>query len=608
MKQGERIRRLVALVGICTMAACGGSSGSSSTDDSGGSTTGSSSGGGTTTGTPDTTTSTTVPGDLVVSSPTAGASASGNLARVTKSLKVDATTPSGAPTTEFQEKREALQELLAAEGECSIPLRTEMPSSPSCYGPTLLFCNHADADSTDADCDMPENGNNFGENAPDDGNLPVGDLGLWGETETSTGEACAAAQMNYLIDKVAVRIDNIVNIFGAMACAGKKAGVELPAVGASVDLSSAIAANLSVTGLTISAASIARLEDDASGNAVYQSTITISVSGPSGSTETGTLILKHIPTAADNSTYKGKLSMVISSSQSDGGNCAQSGLTGVARAGVILYEKTSEESLTYKLDFADFCGADTQPLDEDNNIDPSDKLVMAGNDQPQGDNQQQQPPQDQQQQQPPQDQQQQPPPQGSLAKVDEAPAENPDGWGGNWNHGVFSLNPTSGTGTVAFAWQAGPQDSYTRVLNATVSGNEDGSAGGTAYFGYGPDVASTTESVGSISGFFCNWAGPNNRNGMSGPSALAQRQVLQRAVGADLFTSDSSQLAIAYAPTNSCNMAADDNMTFYAVGAQDSSTAIEMTNNVTTNNSAVTHELIDLSDVSFTLPTPPADL
>lgn len=597
MLQGERIRRLIALVGICTMAACGGaSSGSGSSDDSGSSTTGSS--GGTTSGTPDTTTSTTVPGDLVVSSPTAGASASGNLARGSKSLKVEAPALGEPGATEFQEKREALRELLAAEGSCGFSMRTEMPSSPSCYGPTLRYCNHDDANSTDAACAIPEGANSFGENAPDDGNAPVGDVGLWSETESSTGEACAAAQMNYLIDKVAVRIDNIVNIFGAMACAGKKAEVELPAVGETVDLSAAIAEHLSVTGLTISAASVTRLEDDASGNAVYQSTLTISATGPGGTTETGTLILKHIPTAADNSTYKGKLSMAISSTASDGGNCGQSGLTGMTRAGVILYEKASESALTYKLDFADFCGSETDPLDEDNNIDPSDKLVVTGNGQPQGD-----------QQQPPEGDTPQGPPQGAPTVTSESsPTENLDGWGGNWNHGVFSLNPTSGTGTVAFAWQAGPQDSYTRVLNASVSSNDDGSAGGTAYFGYGPDVASTSEIVGSISGFFCNWAGPNNRNGMTGPSALAQRQVLQRAAGADLFTSDSSQLAITYAPTNSCNVAADADMEFFAVSNQDSSTPLGMTNDVIVEDTAITHNLIDLSEVSFTVPTPPADL
>lgn len=564
------LKLFVVLGCAATVAACGSATTSS----------GSGSSAGDDTPTTDTTTSTTVPGDLVVSSPTAASSSANSNLAVAKLVQRKAvpSDPAGengvAPTSAFQEKREALQALLAASGECSFTPRFEALSPPQCYGPSLQVCDHPDADTSDADCTGPSNG---GMTQTDDLTLPVGDLGLWSEYEGATGEACAAAKMNYLIDRVAMRIDNVVNLFGAVACAGKKASIALPAVGETVDLLAAVTANISVNRMTISAVSLQRLADDASGDAVYQSTISMSIDMGNSQTESATLILRHIPLAADNSLYRGKLSMVMRTSTSIiDGNCAASGLDGITRAGVITYEKTATDSLVYQLDHANFCGADTNPLDSNNDIDPADKLVIRD----QG-------------------------PAPSLAKVDEA-AANADGWGGDWNHGIFRLNPATGTGVVAYAWQAGPQDGYSRVLDVSVASGSDGSASGTAYFGYGPDVAA--DDVGSISGFFCNWAGPNSRNDNGAPSAVAQRQVLTRAASATVFASDSSQLAITYAPTNSCSLAAGTTMTYTALDQDDMNATVTLDNNHTTSGEAVTSTLIPLTSVDFTLPTPPTTL
>lgn len=565
MKQYEKQTTWQQLFATLCSAALIASCGSATT------TTGDTGAGATTTATAETSTAATVPSDLVLSSPTAGTSSTANLA-VGKSLKVEDDSSEGS---DFASKKEALQALIEGDGACSFTPKFTPPSQPACYGPAIAYSNHPDGSGGQS--------------------LPTGDTGIWSESVADTGEACAAAQMNYLIDKVATRVDNMVSLFGAMACAGRKASVTLPAVGETVNMLEAMTANVSLSRMTITAASVTRQADDADGNPVYFSTLAISIVRPDDVTESGTIYLKHILTAADNSTYKGKLSMVLTANDSAYlGNCSSSGLTGLARAGVVSYSKTSASNMVYALDYADFCGQDTNPFDSNYDIDASNKLVVTQNN---GGGEA-----------PPQNGGGGTPPAQNLAKVDSS-TENLDGWGNNWNHGIFQLNPADGTGSVAFAWQAGAMDGYTRVLNVTVAANADGSAGGNAYFGFGPDVAE--DDVGSISGFFCNWAGPNGHiSTQSTPTDLVQRQVLERAVGGTMFTSNAAQLAITYAPTISCSSSAGANFQFYAAEpmGQSAGTEIPMDNNVTTANTAVTHNLITTGDMSFTVPTAPTGL
>lgn len=521
---------------------------------------GSSGSGGTTTA--DTTASKTVPDDVVLSSPTATSSASASISKSTS--KVDAPSPGakpGDPTgNDFRSKRESLENLISATGECGFTMQLPTISNVSCYGPVVNYVNHPDF--------VPGPGPGSAT-----GGLPPQDTGLWSALEGT--EACSAAKMNELVDKVAARVDNIVKIFGTMACAGKKAGVNLPAVNQELDVKNIMTENISVGGLTVVSASLTRLPDD-SGNEVYKSEITVEMGFGGGVTSTSNLILKHIPTAADNSTYKGKMSFKMSNSSELGNNCRDltgSSASGSTLAGTILYEKTSATHVTYEVNYAEFCGSTADPFDADNNILPSDV----------------------------------------------ASASNPDGWANNWHYGVFSVNPSDGTGDVAFAWQAGAGDFRTRVLDCTTASASDSSASGTCYYGFGPNISSTTATKGSIDGFVCNWAGPNGAiessggdRSAAGLAALnpprgwskAQRQVLAKAVGGTEFTPSSSN--IRYAVTNSCDALAGGGFTYQAV--DDRGNALAADNDKTNAATAVTNDLIALTDMVFTVPTPPTDV
>ncbi|MBI4236828.1 MAG: hypothetical protein HY696_00245 [Deltaproteobacteria bacterium] len=503
---------------------------------------------GTSSGNPSTPSSTTVasavPGDLVVSSPTAESSSA--TASVAKSLaKAAASVDTSDPAAGYQVKREFLQNLINSDEQCNIPPHHQEPRSPSCYGPRITYAGHADATNNPAD-------------SPN-GDLPPGDLGIWNETQGDAGEACAAAQVNYLIARVASEVDRAINLFGSMACAGRLAGLELPAIGdAAVDMKQAMADRITVPGLTINSATLERQSDDASGNPVYRSTVASTVTGLDNSTREVTVTLLHVPTNDDNTTYQGRLAVLVHLANGRGGipgNCSESGLTGTTIATVIDYSKSSETSLQYALSFGEFCGAATNPLSADLTIDASDKLERAS---------------------------------------------NPDGWGNDWNYGLFQLNPSSTTGSVAYAWQAGARDGFTRVLNVGVTANSDNSASGNAYFGFGPDAAA--DGVGSITGFYCNWAGPNNQRIYQ---SLAQRQVLSRTATGTVFTASSSN--ITYAPANSCDASAGDGFTYFAFeGDEGSPIALNFDNDRTDDTAAVTNSLIPLSDVAFTLPEAPS--
>ncbi len=508
--------------------------------------------------------STVVPSDVVMSSPTAEASsATLNLARKTLKATGD------AEGNDFLAKREALQALITGDGDCAFTVELPDVSSPDCYGPTVSYTGHPDVGG--------------GQNQPN-GQMPIGDVGIWNTTDENDA-ACSAAKMNELVDKIAAYVDNAIKTVGSMACAGKKEDVSLPAVSDTpTDLKAAMDDNVTATGLEVDSATLDRLPDSG-GDAVYESTIagTMTLSNDPKPT---TIILTHIPTADDNSTYKGKLVIKMSSENSQfGNNC--SGInqaaqqTGTTVAGTILYEKTSATSVTYEFNFAQFCGSDADPFDDNSNLDPTN--AAAQNNQQGG-----------------------------------APT-NPNGWADNWNYGLFNFDPTTGSGNFAYAWQAGTGDQRTRVLNLSTEADADGNVTGTAYYGFGPAIATATAlTKGTIDGFVCNWAGPNgaislqdrtaaNLATLSGDTlSIAQKQTFSRAAGDTIFTSDSAN--ITYAVENDCTAAASDNFIYFSDDGHGQ--AKGYTNDRADDNAAVTPDLVPLSEITdnFTKPTPPDDI
>lgn len=526
----------IAILAAAALGACGGSSSSAPAAD-----------------TPADTTSVSnaVPSDVVIASPTASTTASANIAA--KSLRK--AFAGDAAGESYEDKKAAVDELRAGTGTCGFTPSLDIPTMPECYGPQVNYTNHPGGEG------MMGN------------QLPVKDVGFWNATEGADSEACAAAQMNFLIKTVSTRVDMALNMFNNMVCVGKQNNLELPAVGATTDLKAALGEKGPITGVTLNTATIERLADDSDGNPVYKSSVNITLGD-----RTLNAILKHIKTG--DGTYKGKLSMTMTNASEMGmggfSNC-NGAAAGSVHAAVVKYAKASSTSVVYEMNFAEFCGANATPLDSDNNIARTNAFD---------------------------------------------PVDNLTGWGNDWNYGLFDLNPTNGTGTVAYAWQAGAADARTRTLNATVTEAADGTASGTAYYGYGAGVDGT-DALGVIEGFICNWAGPDGA--ISGPvgdaakthAALvaagkevnaAQKQTLTRAAGGTVFTPATSN--ITYAPSNNCNKAAPNlAFTFMAVTSGPSGTPLNQDNDIT-DATTVTNNLIDIGEITtnFTLPTPPTDV
>ena len=265
-----------------------------------------------------------VPSEVVISSPTA------ELSEATLSLTKEVI--AAEPGSDYMTKKQEFVALVAGEGECTFTLGIPTITPPDCYGPTVSYENHPD-----------------GGGGPNN-KFPPYDLGFWNETEGD--EACSAAKTNDVVSNIAARVDNMIKIMGAMACAGNKAGVDLPGVGEELDLTSTIADQVSVTGLAVSSAILERLADSDT-NEVYRSTLSVATTIDEN-VETNTLVLTHIKTSEDGSTYQGKLRFKMSD---EDGNCevdmGQEGdptpPDGMSYAGTILYEKSSAELLKYEV-------------------------------------------------------------------------------------------------------------------------------------------------------------------------------------------------------------------------------------------------------------------
>lgn len=507
----------------------------------------------------------TFPSDLALASPTASSSASASLNALKKveasELEADA---------DYLTKKAAIEDLLSGEAttveDCAFTLNLlTNTNNASCYGPTITYTNHPNAttkDSNTTDADAANSPND----TDGDGSLPGGDTGIWRSTVDGTTEACAAGQANAKISGIATQVDSAMLAMASMICIADVSGLALPAEGASLDLTTQVASGFSTNdvGLTVTSATLARDDDDADGNAVYLANLVGTGTTAAGSAQTVAVRLKHIPTTADNSTYKGKLSFTVSTD--DGtkpGNCSQMGVTvtGQTDAVSIGYEKTSTSSLTYELNSGNFCGKEADPYVSTTNftVDSSKRL--------------------------------------------QAPT-TVTGWGNNYNYALFNYNPSDGTGDFQFAWQAGAGDGNTRVMNVSVE-TSGGVTTGTAFFGFGPAVFETD--AGTIDRMICNWAGPNGAvpaNQHTGV-AFAQKQVMTLDATSGLFIPSSSN--ITYAPTmtygtvSACNSDGTDGSGNTFTFTDDKGNAV---------STSVTNNLVAVSTIatSVSAPTPPTDV
>jgi hypothetical protein len=489
------------------------------------------------------------PDDLAIASLTAS---SGSASALKAALAVGGVKNAEVTSEPPLEKKEDIENLLNFTDEATFTSElTEMKDeinifatapNANCYGPVVNYTDHPNASGGE----------------PNDGQLPPGDLGIWEETEETTGEACVAAKLNNIIGQFEALINAGTKTVAATLGAASldEALGDLPAAGESSDLTIQVNDVMSESDVPLSfdSATLTReAEETADGFPVLVTETTGTLTTEEGEAtfettlehipevdlDSGTAALKSQEAVPEDETYCGRLTQQFSIPAGDLptlGNCG--GADGITRCTLVEYCKDSATSLTYHLRTAEFCGQNV----DCGTVDPSDKVGGS----------------------------------------------NTDGWGNNFYYTVCNVNPEDGSGSCAQAWQAGAQDGNTRVLNVTV----DAEGSGCGYFGYGPDVAAAS-GVGSIDRMICNWAGPgNNHTGVP----KAQRQCFTRDASGK-FVSDSDTLAITYAPTNSCDKLAS-NATFTYSLRDDPANGVAA-------GVAVTNNLINLADVDFTVPALP---
>lgn len=378
------------------------------------------------------------------------------------------------------------------------------------------------------------------------GSMPGGDMGLWNAKEGT--EACAAAKLNALINTTAMMVDSAVKLFAGMACSLNVDALELPSVGDTVDMKSGFENILSSNNMNEVAATTATLErsaDDADGYAVYDYSFIGTLTNNSDARDVE-FHLRHVPMDADNTTYKGKLSFWIAVGDSSPNS---------ASAGSVLYNKSSADSLVIRMQSANYNASEGLPEP----LSPTTRDIDPTN------------------------------------IYDDDPI---NGWNNNFVYILTSVDPETGAGSYSSAWSAGSNDEKSRAFNATMSVADDGTKSGCAYYGFGPKISSNVD-LGSIEGMICNWTGPGNTRV---PAALVQRQCMVESSG--IFIPDPAiGDRITYAPTNSCD-SDGGGFTYYT---QDATQTGTMTNDNMVGD-AVTNDLLPKADMSFTMPTVPADV
>lgn len=318
------------------------------------------------------------------------------------------------PEDSPKEKKDALEALIAETppASCAISLNMQNSGRANCYGPSVNYVDHEFDGVTS-------------------GTWPGGDLGIWTDTEASSGEACVAAQLNQQMKGAISFIDTAQFIAAGIACVANKGGKSLPsAASTSLDLTSDLSGIVTINGsaMTVSAATIERAADDSSGNPVYITTL----QGTVGGTKTFNIRVKHIPTSTDDSTNKGKISVKVVDTNGGGSTDGAS----------LEYEKSSATAGKLLLKKINFNGASGDPYESTTDY-------SVDYDKP---------------------------------------------WNNNADYLLAAINPSNFTGTYAYAWQAGNGDSHTRTFNAILS-ESGGVVEGSAFFGYGPTMQTGAGSI-----------------------------------------------------------------------------------------------------------------
>ncbi|OGP24870.1 MAG: hypothetical protein A2X99_02580 [Deltaproteobacteria bacterium GWB2_55_19] len=320
---------------------------------------------------------------------------------------------------------------------------------------------------------------------PNTGQLPSGDMGIWKETE-STGEACAAAELNSQMEGVSFQTMAAMTSVASMVCTANVNGSWPPATGTSIDLTT-LATPISAPNVVFNTATITL---DSTGS-VWVYDLDFVYTDPSTATPHDiTVQLSH---AAASTGGSGRLTYVADDSFT-GGNCPSADVT---LNGSLVYGTTGTDvDLQSRLGY--YCGHGSAGVGSNGLVDPSYKYPTYAR-----------------------------------------------GWGNNFSIFTANFDSTTLAGQYSYRWQAGPNDSNSRVFNIGV--NATTPLTGEAWFGFGEPVTVSDE---CIDGFFCSWAGPGFTHTMSN---YAQRQNVTLNTTTGLVEPTNSAASdITYAPTNAC--------------------------------------------------------
>ncbi len=367
----------------------------------------------------------------------------------------------------------------------------------ACFGPAMNYQDHPDGVT------------------PNSGQLPSGDLGLWAEHNDDDGngvydgQACAAAQLNARLRGTGGRVMMALMSLASSARTAVDAGGSLPSgSGGSLDVTAEMNA-LMLPNVNFTAASIVLDTSGAADEWRYTLDFVYTSTNPMDSSTFDHVInlsLVHQP-GSSSTQYEGLLNYRVTNNQQTGGNCDRSVVT---INGSVHYRRSSASAITLQAREAEFCGDGVNGITaalpgsgtlSGNVVDPALKYNANGDD---------------------------------------------PGWANNFTLVTASYDPSSLAGSYSTVWQAGDADSNARVMNVGLSDTTP--LEGEAYYGFGDPV---DVSDGSITGFYCNWAGP----GASGTlhTDRAQRQSVVFDTTAGIFKVPTGGSDIVYAPVNSCS-------------------------------------------------------
>jgi len=352
---------------------------------------------------------------------------------------------------------------------------------------------------------------------PNSGELPTGDLGIWLEVDDvslgGSGDACAAAELNTRLSGMSEQSFAALAVLAGLLRAAIDNGYPPPAnAGDSLTL----IAEMNALGIPDVTFNDAKISCPGDGEWEYVVDFTYLRDGAS---ENVNVTLDHV-SGGSADMYEGRIFYTATWEMGVGtdGNCPDTYHT---INGSLVYQRDGETSMDIQSRFANFCGNGSGAPDANGQVDADDTCdeVTTG------------------------------------------------GWSQSFNIFVANFDPTTVAGDYAYAWQAGPGDANSRVLNVGL--NNHTPLDGESYFGYGDPI---TDTDGSIQGLICNWTAPGTSLTMHD---YAQRQFLEFDTTTGLFTQPVGGSDILYAPTNSCEY--DGSGTFWydrnLNGAQDETAA-----------------------------------